>query len=193
MNSPRIPDSKLEADLHRLADELDRIPRARDVKRDGEHAYSTYLDRYGSIENALEAAGFPAHSRVHCGPGDIGTEALLDDLRRLGEELGRPPKTSDVEAAGEFSLPTYYNYFDSLGDALSQAGFPAEEGNTIPRELLVDALQNLADELGRPPTSTEIIDHCDYHVSTYRNRFGSQEEALEAAGLLDNTPDSDRS
>lgn len=194
MSPSRIPDSKLEAEFHRLADELDRVPRARDVKRSGEYAYSTYLDRYGSIEDALEAAGFSAHRRVNCGPGEIGTEALVDDLRRLGEELGRPPKTSDVETAGEFSLPTYYNYFDSFADALSQAGFPAADGNTIPRELLVDALQELADELGRPPTSTQIIEHCEYHMSTYRDRFGSLNEALEVAELQDSDiADSNRS
>ena len=84
---------------------------------------------------------------------------------------------------GEYSLPTYSNYFDSFADALSQAGFPAAAGNTIPRELLVDALEELADDLGRPPTSTEISDHCDYHASTYRDRFGSIEEALDAAEL----------
>ncbi|MCU4800265.1 hypothetical protein OB920_07770 [Halobacteria archaeon HArc-gm2] len=126
MGSPRIPDAKLEQDLQRLAEELDRIPRARDIRLYGEYGYDTYLDRYGGIEAALQAAGFDAHSRVNCGPGDIGTEALLDDLQRLGEERGRTPRTSDVEADGQYSLPTYYNYFESFRDALAQAGFSRE-------------------------------------------------------------------
>lgn len=125
------PNYKLKADLDRLAEELDWVLRARDVNRYGEHA-STYLERYRSIEKALEAAGFSVHSKVNCGPGDVRTDAILDDLRRLGEELGRPPKASNVEAAGEFSLSTYHNYFNRFGDALSQAGFPAEEENMIP-------------------------------------------------------------
>lgn len=76
------------------------------------------------IEGALEATGFLAHNRVNCGPGSIGTGALLDDLRRLGSELGRPPKSTDIEDRSKFSVPTYYNYFDNLADAISQAGFP---------------------------------------------------------------------
>lgn len=191
MSPAKIPDSKLKADLHRLADELERVPRARDINLYGEHTYETYQRRYGGIKEALEEAGLAAHSKVSCGPGSIGIEALIEDLRRLGDQLGRPPNSTDIEEQGAYSLPTYYNYFENLADALSQAGFPAAEGNTIPREQLVDALQDLAHELGRPPTTTEINERNEYHMMTYRDRFGSKEGALAAAGIGDGITDSD--
>ncbi|SFR97681.1 hypothetical protein SAMN05216559_1897 [Halomicrobium zhouii] len=56
-------------------------------------------------------------------PARIPDGTLEVDLHRLGEQLDRIPRARAVEPDGQYSLPTNYNYFESFGDALAQAGF----------------------------------------------------------------------
>ncbi|MUV87015.1 hypothetical protein GJ631_10660 [Natronomonas sp. CBA1123] len=58
----------------------------------------------------------------------------------------------------------------------------------IPRDTLIEALRDLADELGETPTSVEMADKGEYAYSTYGKRFGSWSEALHAADLDPTTP-----
>jgi tubulin polyglutamylase TTLL5 len=50
-------------------------------------------------------------------------------------------------------------------------------------EELIDALQELADELGESPTTTQMNEHGRYWSKVYRDRFGSWDDALDAAFL----------
>ena len=50
-------------------------------------------------------------------------------------------------------------------------------------ETLLDALRELAEELGKTPTRTEMNDHGPYSSTPYYTRWGSWNAALEAAGL----------
>lgn len=54
---------------------------------------------------------------------------------------------------------------------------------------LVENLQQVADELGRVPTSREMDDHGEYSRGPYRSHFGRWNKALEAAGLKESTDD----
>jgi hypothetical protein len=54
-------------------------------------------------------------------------------------------------------------------------------------ELLAD-LHRLADDLGRPPTLTDVREHGEYAAMTYYSRFGSWRNALEEAGFQPREP-----
>jgi len=53
----------------------------------------------------------------------------------------------------------------------------------ITRTELINEIQRLADELGHPPSTTEMKTHGQYSEVTYYNHFGSWGDALEAAGF----------
>jgi hypothetical protein len=51
-----VSTDQLLADLHRLHEELGRVPTATDVVEKGNHGIATYQRRFGSWSEALDAA-----------------------------------------------------------------------------------------------------------------------------------------
>lgn len=113
-------------------------------------------------------------------------DELLDELRRLADELGKTPTTRDVYGADDFPGIHYFqDEFGTWNEALKAAGFePNEEksGRYSDDELIED-LQDFAKEIGDVPTSTQMKDDGPHSTSTYITRFGSWSQALEAADL----------
>jgi hypothetical protein len=69
---------------------------------------------------------------------DNGTEeALIDELRRLHDALGVPPRTVDMGRHGRFSPALYADLFGSWDEALEAAGIDGE-----PRRPSEDAAEN---------------------------------------------------
>ena len=86
-------------------------------------------------------------------------EDLLSQLRSLGEELGRTPRTSDLTAR-RGSIPsasTYTHTFGSLANALREAGFDLPVGEER-LDRAVEQGARLARDLGRLPKMTDWAD-----------------------------------
>lgn len=115
----------------------------------------------------------------------IPTTALKAVLRRLAEELGRPPTGNEVDALSEYSKTTYYNRSGSYAAALEAAGLGDADRRTgrIPTDDLLDELHRVGEQVDRAPTASQMNAHGEYSVETYRNRFGSWRNALETAGF----------
>ena len=105
----------------------------------------TVIEHFGSWNAAKRQAGLV--------PRRFATrEELLDQLRALGEEIGRVPTAKDIEARrGRMpSKSLYWHTFGSLTNALREAGFDVAVGE----ERLDRALDQgvlLAIQLGRLP------------------------------------------
>jgi len=52
----------------------------------------------------------------------------------------------------------------------------------VSRDEILTAIQTLADELGRPPTSDEFNDEAPLSTTAVRSEFGAWNEALQVAG-----------
>lgn len=174
----KIRTTELIEALQRLTDELDPPPQAEDIREHGEFSYYTYKNRFGSRDNALKEAG------IDVPEGHISTDELIEDLQRLADELNRPPRSREIDEHGKFSYWAYRNRFGGLNDALKEVGIDVPEGRISTDELIED-LQRLADELDRPLRSREIGEYGEFSFDTYYNRFGGLNDALDAAGLLD--------
>jgi len=81
--------------LRTLGDELGRTPTGRDLdaRRAALPSKSLYWHTFGSLSNALRAAGFDVPRR------DERRERALVQGERLSAELGRPPRFADWTAA----------------------------------------------------------------------------------------------
>lgn len=117
-------------------------------------------------------------------------EELLEDLRRLADEYEETPTTDLIADEAIASPYTYGNRFGSIPEAREKAGLGGKKGHEIRRdyvkitdEELIKELKKLADQLGRPPSTTEIDELGEYCNDTYRDRFGSIQKAREKAGL----------
>ena len=143
----RYTDQEILDELRAAAERAGRSPTMREFAKDPEARVhpQTVIEHFGTWNAAKRAAGlFPRRF--------LTREELLEQLRALGEELGRTPTARDL-AARRRALPSaslYAHTFGSLGDALREAGFEVLRGE----ERLERAIEQgaaLAVDLGRLP------------------------------------------
>jgi len=105
----------------------------------------TVIEHFGTWNSAKRAAGlFPRRF--------LTRDDLLDQLRALGDELGRTPSARDL-AARRRALPSaslYAHTFGSLANALREAGFEVLQGEERLERAIVQGAE-LARVIGRLP------------------------------------------
>lgn len=186
MGPSRIPAEKLIAELQSIADQLGRPPSLREIDELSSYSRSTYQDRFGSWNDAVEEAGLePRHSST----ANIEDRELLEELDRLAENLNRTPRQRDMEQHGKYSVTTYQNRFGSWNDALRKADQQPAKRWKVDRDDLLAELRQLGSRLGSSPTAAEMDEGGAFSSRVYLSEFGSWNEALEAAGYDPNQPD----
>lgn len=168
----------LVTEIQRLADELDRPVTSDDMKEYGNFDRKTYQDMFGTWNDALKEAGLPINNERN-----IGKNTLIDALIDLYNELDRPVTTGDMEKHGTFSVWKYEDTFGSWNNALEAAGLPITKEYNIAKEVLIDALHDLHDELDRPVTKNDMKEYGTFSEEPYVRAFGSWSQALDAVGL----------
>ena len=103
-------------------------------------------------------------------------EGLLYIIRARAKRLGRPPYSTELPQASSI-----IGYFGSWAKALEAAGLEAKTQRKYTKEELLDIIKAKAEELGRVPNSSEIL-----QGSTITRRFGSWDKALEEVGMKPN-------
>jgi hypothetical protein len=150
----RYTDDEILAELRAAAERAGRSPTMREFAQDPEARVhpQTVIEHFGTWNAAKRAAGlFPRRFLTH--------DELLEQLRALGEELGRTPTARDLAARGR-SVPSaslYAHTFGSLGNALREAGFEVlQGGERLDRAITQGA--SLAQTLGRLPKMADWAD-----------------------------------
>jgi hypothetical protein len=112
---------------------------------------------------------------------DLERRTLLgDDLRRLYDEFGHPPRPADISNYGRFSPSAYIDEFGSWEAALSNIGCDIDEAWGHPEDYddeLLATLADLTDRVGHTPTARNIDELSDHTATTFVSRFGSIEGA----------------
>jgi phage terminase small subunit len=181
--------------LQLLHSKIGRIPTGVDISEAHKAgtcaSASTIRNVFGSLGKACEAAGFRPCDEL------LTKDELLDQIRRLSEELKKVPSTSDVARASKqrrcASTAVFYKHFGSFRTVLSEAGFQLTEIDR-PKDYSTDALQQqitkLAVKLQRTPRVADVqrasrAGICA-SVSTFTKRFGTFNEAIKSAGMTPN-------
>jgi len=112
----------------------------------------TVIEHFGTWNAAKRSAGlFPRRF--------LTRKDLLDQLRTLGDELGRTPTARDL-AARRRALPSaslYAHTFGSLANALREAGFEVLQGEERV-ERAIEQGAELAQAIGRLPKMSDWAD-----------------------------------
>jgi len=180
-SQPKIPDETLLADIQRLANDSGTPPTLQEYRENGKYGAQTLYDRFGSWNDAVEAAGFNSRDPE----SKVPTEALIAEIKRLSVD-GDPPSATDMRQNGEYSVSTYRDRFGTWNEALEEAGFdPIQQmtANNYDQSELLEALQDLAAERDKRPTKAMVTSDSEYSVYAYKTEFGSWRNALEAAGI----------
>lgn len=186
----RLPADELLLELLRdLSEQLSVVPTKRQMDAAEEWPSSqAYVTRFGSWEQAIEAAGIEStdqrtSSRQRRGKREYSMTELRGYLKALADDIEEVPTTKDMDAASEYpSSTTYTKRFGSWDGALEAAGLEHSTTTRYTDEELLTHIRELGDEFNRAPTAVEMqkIDGRPAK-STYINRFSSWEAALDAA------------
>ena len=175
-------DEELLEDTRAVADVVERSPSLQDYRDHGAYAATTITRRFDSWQDAVARAGFEPHDA----DAEIPVDDLFEELQRLADELGERPTAEMMNTDGAYWASTYKRRFGSWNEALAEAGFePADAWTTdqISEDELLEAIERLAGEVDGLPTFQQMDDRGAHAARTYVNRFGSWNEALEAAGF----------
>lgn len=115
----KITDLELLSELQRLDEKFGRPPKKIELAEHSKYSAQTYQDRFGSWNNALEEAMLETRT--------LSDYDLLQELRRLNDELGHPPRGSDMAEQGKYGQVTYYRRFGSWPKAIEEAGLEPSE------------------------------------------------------------------
>ena len=112
-------------------------------------------------------------------------EEILAELQACATRIGRSPTMREFGADPQTKVhpQTVIEHFGSWNQAKRQAGLRPRRFAT--REELVQALRDLGERLGRPPTARDIDAHRGLvpSKSLYWHTFGSLTDALREAGF----------
>jgi hypothetical protein len=143
----RYTDEQILAELRASAGRVGRSPTMKEFAADPQSQVhpQTVIEHFGTWNAAKRAAGLM--------PRRFATRAeLVEQLRLLGEEVGRTPTADDIKQR-RGSMPStslYWHTFGSLSTALREAGFDVAVGEErLERAIAQGCL--LARSLGRLP------------------------------------------
>jgi hypothetical protein len=143
----RYTDEQILEELRASAGRLGRSPTMREFAADAEASVhpQTVIEHFGTWNAAKRAAGLTPRRF-------ISREELLDQLRALGDELGRVPTARDLEERRRTvaSKSLIWHTFGSLAAALREAGFDVPVGEERLERAVADGAR-LAHSLGRLP------------------------------------------
>lgn len=167
-------------EINRLYDLFGRVPSTSEINEEGKMTAPTLRYRFGSLEEAFEAAGIEDGTR---GQSRVPTESLISDLESVADELGRSFTKNEYDEHGTYSSGTVQRRFDSWNTALEEIGLEPNIRFDVDEDELLSEIERLADEIGRTPTSEEMREDGKFSRIIYEERFGSWNEALERTDL----------
>lgn len=157
-----------------------KIPESRDFDCIAGYPSSrTYKKRFGKWNKAILMAGLQTN-RFSC----VTDDELLEYLRLFNKENGKSPIWEDFNNNNKYpSYKTYQRHFGSWNNALKMAGLQTNNCTGSTDDELLELLVQFSVENGRSPTCEDFNSKKYPSPSTYHNRFGSWQKALELVEL----------
>ncbi|SNR65238.1 hypothetical protein SAMN06266787_10812 [Halorubrum ezzemoulense] len=123
-------------------------------------------------------------------PDGYRTSDLVESLQVLATKLGEPPRPEFVNQYGDYPADAYLDVFGSWPEALAATNLdPIDEASRkrgiYSRVEVLNAVVELANELGHPPSKSEMNTHGAMSASPVQSRFTDWETALEVAGVTE--------
>ncbi len=177
----------------RVAEELNRMPFLREIP-----GFPTYY--FDELRAGLMAKGFVRGKQVNLPNTKYSREFLLKTLKDLAAELGHTPSSKELLKWRGIAGPVFASRFGSIRRAHEEAGLApnkrgAQFGNKPKHrqkykpEELIEAVREVAKELGKTPGIKEMIKRKRLYPHQFKKYFGGYRNAVIQAGLVPNEHD----
>lgn len=170
-----IPHDELLSELSRLENEIGRCPTVDDIVEVSRYSQTAFLNEFGSIQRARDAAGIKKDESFNQRFSD---EELLAEVRRLADGDTAPTKI-EVQEKSPFSGTTYENRFGTWSEVCAAAGLRPQVVFQYTDDELISELERIRDQLGHTPTIQEMNASDGPTAACYRAHFGSWVAAFE--------------
>ena len=162
--------------LKQLENSLGRLPKAQEINEHTEFTQYDYVSEFKSLDEAFAAAGIDKKER------------LLDDFRKVADELGGVPTTTEYDRDGVYTAGMLQQYFGSWSAVKKDFCIKydiVEVADEIDcyKDVLLRELLRLEKELDRRPNKQDINEQTPFHVQEYTSEFGSFNSALENSDI----------
>lgn len=134
------------------------------------------LDEAIAALEAIDTRAFREPTRrIESVPGPI----IADYVAELTDILGRPPLVEEVVHFGDATVDDILDAFDAWDEVVDRT----EPTDAWSNEELLAEIETVGQELGRPPTLTEMTEVGSTPWPCYPRRFGSWPTALAEVGV----------
>jgi len=180
LESTKTTRSDVIDDLQRIQETVGNPSSWADAIREhGRYPLSQIYSKFGDIGSALDAANIDREEQ-----SPISKDEITAEISRLATN-GTPPTADQMDAEGSYSARTCGDRFGTWNDAVRAAGYePLGVSTEYSDDELLNEIEHLAEEFGRPPTTREMIEHGKYTASVYFRRFDSWNDAVSEAGYI---------
>jgi len=149
----KITRDELLTELHRLANELDKVPTREEMNEHGKYSRSPYDRVFGGWNDALEEAGLDINK-----PVSLTREQLLQELERVAEAIGKSPTMDEFRNASKYTERAYKREFGTWNDALRAAGLEVNKPHGIEYPKLT--CEHCGDEFPVKPSRVDYRQYC---------------------------------
>ncbi|WP_255196959.1 homing endonuclease associated repeat-containing protein [Halorarius litoreus] len=188
-----IPREDILDAIRALAERLGHAPSQQTMVEEGAVSIDAAAAKFGSWTDAVRAAGYvpvsEAISKGHLPNWDVSTTEIIAAIRNLADTKDRAPCASEMIEEGAIWPGLIRSRFGSYDKGIRAAGFEPyhpKQANKATESELIEAIHDLATELGRVPTIRAMETDGSYSPSLVETRFGSWNEGLRQAGFEPN-------
>jgi len=168
--------------LKLISKKLGKTPTIKDIRKEKNFpSYISFYFKFGSWNNALKAAKLDLNYEYRF----YSKNELLKYLIDFSNKNKKTPTIEDFNNNSNFPAAiTYFDRFGSWNNALKLAGLEINVRKDYTKQELLEFLRNLRKELRRTPMMKDLTSRKNLPEATvFKDRFGSWNRALEAAGL----------
>lgn len=172
-------------EIKRIYQKTGKVPNNGELRRNGEYALinAAYL-YWESWVNAIKASGFKPHRN------DFWTrESLIEELRKIVNEIGHVPSKRELHRLGRFDLVSSGSKtFGGYNNFLISAGFePVLVPNIWTKERIKEEVINISKKIKRTPTERDMVSlGLRTVIMASVRQFKGWNNAIKYAGLIPN-------
>ena len=168
-------------EIKELSEIIDNTPRIVDMKENGVTKLSKVLKYYGGWNNLRAEIGLPKHSKYSY----TEIKSIENDILSLADYLGNTPTLKEV-LDRKIKYTALLSKYGSWNEILNGLGLELNNKYSDKEiDNLINKIKNLALELGRTPTISEMKDN-NIAISPLKRKYGSVSKCLIENGIKPN-------